>query len=374
MTFIDRRTKEKILIVGIKQINQTKQDLDEDLDELTSLIDTAGAEVVGCLVQNHLKKDPRYLLTIGKANQLAVLCEKLDVDTVVFDESLSPAQQSNLEKLLGRTAIDREAVILDIFAQNAHSLEGKLQVELAILKYRAARLTGKGQYMSRLAGGIGTRGPGETQLETDKRRINARIHKLERMLKEVAKRREIQRKKREKKEIFEAVLVGYTNAGKSSLHKLLTKANSTVVDSKLFSTLDAKTTKLKKYYDLPIVVSDTVGFIKKLPHNLISAFNSTLAQVANADLIIHVVDGSTEKATERVKVVHEVLAQIGAAKIDEILVINKADLDPVAALSYSREFNADVVVSAKNKNGIDLLIDIIAKKYKEQRMLLANFG
>lgn len=364
MTLIDRSFKEQIVIVGIREKNQTKEDLQQDLDELTSLIDTAGAEVIGRLIQNHPTKDPTFLLSPGKVQELADICQVLDPDTVVFDQSLSPAQQSNLEKLLKRTAIDREAVILDIFAQNAHSIEGKLQVELAMLKYRLTRLSGRGVFMSRLAGGIGTRGPGESQLESDRRRIKARISKLEKDLKALSSKHRIQRRRREKNGVFEISLVGYTNAGKSSIHRAITNTKSAFVDSKLFSTLDAKTAHLKKYYDLPIVVSDTVGFIKKLPHNLISAFNSTLSQITSSDLILHIVDASDHRSDEKIKIVRSVLNQIGAGHIQELLVLNKIDLDLLNANALMKFYNADAMVSAKTKIGLDHLINLIADFYK----------
>src|SRR5208282_4750507 len=258
------------------------------LDELALLVDTAGADEVGRVIQRRETPDPAPYIGHGKAQELRRLSEALDADTVVFDDELSPAQQRNLEKILGRTAIDRTAVILDIFAQNARSQEGKAQVELALLRYRLPRLRGRGGGLSQQAGGIGTRGPGETQLEVDRRRLVRRMHRLEADLREVDRTRGLQRRGRARGRHRELALVGYTNAGKSTLLNRLTDAGVPAED-RLFVTLDPRTRQLSLPGGETVLVTDTVGFVRKLPHELVEAFRSTLEVVGEADLLVHVV-------------------------------------------------------------------------------------
>ena len=256
-----------------------------------------------------------------------MVSESADADTVVFDDELSPAQSRNLEKILGRTAIDRTAVILDIFAQNARSEEGKAQVELAQLRYRLPRLRGRGHSLSQQAGRIGTRGPGETQLEVDRRRLVRRVHKLESELAQLERRRRLQRQGRRRSRLASVSIVGYTNAGKSTLLNPLTGAG-VVADDRLFATLDPRTRRFALPGGEPVLVSDTVGFVRKLPHQLVEAFRSTLEVVNEADLLVHVVDSSAPEPEGQIEAVRPVLGEIGAADIPELLVFNKADLAP----------------------------------------------
>ena len=298
--------------------------VDEELDELAHLVDSAGADVVGRVVQRRNAPDPATFVGRGKAEEIAALSQSLDADTVVFDDDLTPAQHRNLEKLFGRTAIDRTAVILDIFAQNARSPEGKAQVELALLRYRLPRLRGRGSALSQQAGGIGTRGPGETQLEVDRRRLVRRMHRLEADLREVERTRTLQRRSRARGRHRELALVGYTNAGKSTLLNRLTDAG-VPAENRLFVTLDPRTRQLSLPGGETVLVTDTVGFVRKLPHELVEAFRSTLDSVRLADLIVHVVDGTAADAEGQMAAVREVLAEIGAADVPELVVVNKAD-------------------------------------------------
>jgi len=277
----------------------------------------------------------------------------------VFDNELSPGQQFNLEKLLGRTALDRTAVILDIFAQNAHTLEGKAQVELALLRYRLPRIRrGAKAGLSQQAGGIGTRGPGETKLEVDRRRIGERISRLDRELDNLQKTRQEQRKGRERSGLGSVAIVGYTNAGKSSLLNRLTSAG-VLVENRLFATLDPTTRRLALPGGEPVLLSDTVGFVRRLPHGLIEAFKSTLEVAVNSDLLVHVVDASAVDPNGQIAAVREVLAEIGADKVPELLVINKSDLDPDEAKRLVYEHQGSVSFSAMTGDGLnDLLLAI----------------
>src|SRR5690349_9418000 len=278
MALIERSFREKIVLVGVALPPATVDDVDDSLDELAQLVDTAGADVVARVVQRRDSPDPATYVGRGKADELRALSLDVDSDTVVFDDELTPAQQFNLEKILGRTAIDRTAVILDIFAQNARTQEGKAQVELAQLRYRLPRLRGRGKALSQQGGGIGTRGPGETQLEVDRRRLLRRVTKLEAELRELSKNRRNQRKSRARSRLHTVSLVGYTNAGKSTLLNQLTDAG-VLVEDRLFATLDPRTRRL----DLPggesVLLSDTVGFVGKLPPQLVEALRSTLGVV-----------------------------------------------------------------------------------------------
>ena len=300
---------------------------DASLDELSLLVDTAGADAVARLCQRRSAPDPATFVGTGKAREISAVAADVDCDTVVFDDELSPAQQFNLERLLGRTAIDRTAVILDIFAQNASTPEGKAQVELAQLRYRLPRLRGSGRRLSQQAGGIGTRGPGETQLETDRRRLERRIHKLEGDLRRIARHRRTQSKARRRIRNRAVALVGYTNAGKSSLFNRLTSAGVAVED-RLFATLDPTTRRLVLPGGETVLVTDTVGFVRKLPHHLVQAFKTTLDVVFDADLLVHVVDSASADPAGDMAAVREVLEEIGAAEVPEMVVFNKIDLHP----------------------------------------------
>jgi len=290
-TLIERSYRERIVLVGVSLPGSTDEDTEASLDELALLIDTAGADEAARLVQRRDAPDHTWYLGKGKAEELHELCLAVDADTVVFDNELAPAQQYNLEKLLGRTAIDRTAVILDIFAQNAHTLEGKAQVELALLRYRLPRLRrGATARLSQQRGGVGSRfGSGETKLEVDRRRIKRRITKLESDLRELSGTRQLQRKSRSRSGLAHVTIVGYTNAGKSTLLNRLTDAG-VLVEDRLFATLDPTTRRLSLPGGEPVLLTDTVGFVRRLPHGLIEAFKSTLEVATTADFLVHVVD------------------------------------------------------------------------------------
>ena len=358
-TLISRGIRERIILVAVTLSDRTDDETQESLDELAQLIDTAGADEVARITQRRDSPDSAYYIGKGKAEELKELCLALDSDTVVFDNELSPGQQFNLEKLLGRTALDRTAVILDIFAQNAHTLEGKAQVELALLRYRLPRIRrGAKAGLSQQAGGIGTRGPGETKLEVDRRRIGERISRLDRELDNLQKTRQEQRKGRERSGLGSVAIVGYTNAGKSSLLNRLTSAG-VLVENRLFATLDPTTRRLALPGGEPVLLSDTVGFVRRLPHGLIEAFKSTLEVAVNSDLLVHVVDASAVDPNGQIAAVREVLAEIGADKVPELLVINKSDLDPDEAKRLVYEHQGSVSFSAMNGEGLnDLLLAI----------------
>jgi GTP-binding protein HflX len=314
--------------------------------------------VVARVVQRRDAPDPATFIGRGKAEEIAALSRSVDADTVVFDEELSPAQQRNLEKLFGRTAIDRTAVILDIFAQNARSPEGKAQVELALLRYRLPRLRGRGGGLSQQAGGIGTRGPGETQLEVDRRRLVRRMHRLEADLREVDRTRSLQRRSRARGRHRELALVGYTNAGKSTLLNSLTDSGVPAV------TLDPRTRQFALPGGETVLVTDTVGFVRKLPHQLVEAFRTTLASVRLADLLVHVVDGTAEHAEGQMAAVRTVLDEIGAGDVPELIVVNKADLAPMRAKELAHKMEGSVLLSAKTGEGIDEFLRVVGDRVR----------
>lgn len=373
---IERAFRERHVLVGVTLPPDDEEDTDRSLDELSLLVDTAGADEVARTIQARGAPDPATYIGKGKVEELRALADSVDADTVVFDDELTPAQQFNLERALGRTAIDRTAVILDIFAQNAHSQEGKAQVELAQLRYQLPRLRGRGKGLSQQAGGIGTRrGPGETQLEVDRRRIERRLHKLEADLRRVAKVRDTQAKARRRSRLHRAVIVGYTNAGKSTLLNRLTDAG-VLVEDRLFATLDATTRRL----DLPggetVLLTDTVGFITKLPHQLVEAFKSTLEVVPEADLLVHVVDASSADPEANIVAVDEVVREIGGGAVTQLPVFNKADLDPAAAERLAAAHPGSVVISAVTGEGVDDLLRTIADRLRSMtvvRELLVPF-
>jgi GTPase len=358
-TLISRGIRERIILVAVTMSDRNDDETQESLDELAQLIDTAGAYEVARITQRRDSPDSAYYIGKGKAEELKELCLTLDSDTVVFDNELSPGQQYNLEKLLGRTALDRTAVILDIFAQNAHTLEGKAQVELALLRYRLPRIRrGAKAGLSQQAGGIGARGPGETKLEVDRRRISERISRLDRELDGLQKTRQEQRKSRGRSGLGAVAIVGYTNAGKSSVLNRLTSAG-VLVENRLFATLDPTTRRLALPGGEPVLLSDTVGFVRRLPHGLIEAFKSTLEVASASDLLVHVVDASAFDPNGQIVAVREVLAEIGADKVPELLVINKSDLDPDSAKRLVHEHRGAVAFSAVTGDGLnDLLLAI----------------
>ncbi len=350
---LDRTFRERIVLVGMTRAGQTPEQTEASLDELEALVDTAGADAMDRVVQTRDRPDPATFVGRGKVTEILDASLAIDSDTVVFDDELSPAQQFNLEKLLERSALDRTAVILDIFAQHATSAEGKAQVELAQLRYRLPRLRGKRNF-SQQGGGIGTRGPGETQLEVDRRRLLRRMHKLERDLAAITERRHNQRKARRRSPYKQVSIVGYTNAGKSSLLRRLTGAEVKVED-RLFATLDPTTRKLQLPGGEQILLTDTVGFVRKLPHQLVEAFKSTLEVAAAADLLVHVVDGSGPDPESHMQAVADVLGEIGGAEVPQLVVFNKADQvdDPAVLRRLDR---GAVLVSAVTGEGVDDLL------------------
>jgi GTP-binding protein HflX len=361
---IDRSFREKIVLVGVTRPGEDDEDTDRHLDELALLVDTAGADAVARVVQRRHNPDPATYLGSGKVDELKELSEAVDADTVVFDDELSPAQQRNLEKLLGRTAIDRTAVILDIFGQNAHSLEGKAQVELALIRYRLPRLRGKGKGLSQQRGGIGARqGGGETQLEVDRRKLLRRMHKLETDLKEITRVRRTQAKARQRSRLHRVAIVGYTNAGKSTLLNRLTDAG-VLVEDRLFATLDATTRRLQLPGGETVLVTDTVGFITKLPTQLVEAFKSTLEVVVDADLLVHVIDGSAPDPDENIAAVNRVLAEIGAADVPQLLVANKLDIDSDGCKRLLVDHPGSVAISARTGEGIDDLLRTVGDRLR----------
>ena len=364
-TLIERSVREKIVIVGVTLDDHTDEETEASLDELALLIDTAGADVAGRLMQRRDTPDHTWYVGKGKAEELRELCLAVDADTVVFDNELSPGQQYNLEKLLGRTAIDRTAVILDIFAQNAHTLEGKAQVELALLRYRLPRLRrGANAKLSQQRGGVGSRfGSGETKLEVDRRRIKNRISRLEQELIELGHTRDLQRKGRSRSGLANVVIVGYTNAGKSTLLNRLTNAG-VLVEDRLFATLDPTTRRLALPGGEPVLLTDTVGFVRRLPHGLVESFKSTLEVATRADYLVHVVDGSGTDPDGQIDAVREVLREIGADMVPELLVFNKADLDPTAVAETVNWHPGSVGISARVGTGIDEFLQTLSDRLR----------
>ena len=364
-TLIERTTREKIVLVGVTLPPHSEADTEASLDELALLVDTAGADEVGRLLQRRDKPDSALFLGKGKADELRELCLAVDADTVVFDTELSPAQQYNLERLLGRTAIDRTAVILDIFAQNAHTLEGMAQVELALLRYRLPRLRrGAAAKLSQQRGGVGSRfGSGETKLEVDRRRIKSRITKLETDLVELGRTRHLQRKSRERSGLAQVSIVGYTNAGKSTLLNRLTQAG-VLVEDRLFATLDPTTRRLSLPGGEPVLLSDTVGFVQRLPHGLVEAFKSTLEVVSEADLLVHVVNAAAPDPEAQINAVRTVLEDIGAERVPELIVFNKSDLAPADAADLVESHPGSVAISAITGAGIEALLDTVADRLR----------
>jgi GTPase len=354
--FIERTFRERIVLAGLTLTGFTEDDTDAGLDELALLVDTAGADVVDRVTQKRDRPDPATYMGKGKIEELRDVSLALDVDTVVFDDELSPGQQFNLEKLLGRTAIDRTAVILDIFAQNASSQEGKAQVELAQLRYSLPRLRrGKTGKMSQQGGGIGTRqGGGETQLEVDRRRIKRRIHKLEGDLRDIERHRGNQRKAQVRSRLQRVTIVGYTNAGKSTLLNRLTDSG-VLVEDRLFATLDATTRRLQLPGGEAVLLTDTVGFVRKLPHQLVKAFTTTLQVASDADLLLHVVDASAADPQAQIDAVRDVLARIDAADVPELLCFNKIDRSDDAD-RLVKTHPGSVAISALTGEGIDELL------------------
>ena len=336
-----------------------REERERSLTELALLTETAGSDPVESELVRRPIPDPATFIGRGKAAELAAVTRSLDIDVVVVDNSLTPAQQRNLQEVFECDVVDREALILDIFAQHATSREGMLQVELALLRYHLPRLHGQGTRLSRQAGGIGTRGPGETKLESDRRRILSRIAKLERDLRGLDSTRATQRKARRRSDLAQVALVGYTNAGKSTLLNQLT-GSDVLTQDQLFSTLDPTVRRLDLGNGRAVLLSDTVGFVRRLPHNLVEAFRSTLEEVTQSDLMLHIVDAGEPSLEGQIGAVRLVLEEIGAAHLPELLILNKIDtIDELARTRLTRLYPQAIPLSALNGEGTDDLIGAV---------------
>lgn len=365
MEYFDK-LEERVILVGV-QIND-HEDTMESLDELEELAQTAGAVTVGKIIQNREAVHPGTYIGKGKIEEVRSLVYAMDATGIICDDELSPAQLNNLERELECKVMDRTLLILDIFAARAVTSEGKIQVELAQLRYRSARLVGLRESLSRLGGGIGTRGPGEKKLETDRRLIRTRISALKQELTQVEKHRELIRSKRARGNLKTAAIVGYTNAGKSTLLNTLT-GSEVLSEDKLFATLDPTTRLLSLKDGQQILLTDTVGFIRKLPHHLVEAFKSTLEEAKYADYIIHVVDASNPQAEMQMHVVYETLRDLGALGKKTITLFNKQD---VAGINQIRDFKADYTlkISAKTREGLGDLNDLLEKLLSEDQIYI----
>lgn len=362
MTMHENKTEqEKALLVSV---DTGEFDAEASIDELEELVYTAGAEVIGKVIQKKEVPEKATFVGVGKLAEIIAFCQSNEVDLLIFDSELSPSQQRNLEKLTNVRVIDRTMLILDIFALRARTAEGKLQVELAQLKYQLPRLAGQGTSLSRLGGGIGTRGPGETKLESDKRHIRRKIQKLEQELKALEKRREQMHKRRQKDMVQTVAIVGYTNAGKSTLMNALTDAG-VLAENKLFATLDPTSRALTLPDGRQVMLVDTVGLIRRLPHKLVEAFKSTLEEAAYSTVILNVCDASDEHASEHLEVTKNLLSELGCDGKPVISVMNKCDL--VGDIYSMPTFGKTVMISALNKKGFDELLEAILRELPPTR-------
>ncbi len=359
--------EEKVILVAVSE--QDGDDAEDSVAELAELVKTAGATVAGTLIQKRESIHPGMYVGTGKVEEIAEMIVETGATGIVCDDELSPAQLKNLEEALDTKVMDRTLIILDIFAARATTNEGKVQVELAQLKYRLSRLAGLGRSMSRLGGGIGTRGPGEKKLEMDRRLIKDRIAQLNRELKEVRQHREVTRAKRQRNQMPVAAIVGYTNAGKSTLLNRLTDAG-VLEEDKLFATLDPTTRVLELPGRQEILLTDTVGFIRKLPHHLIEAFKSTLEEAKYADYIVHVVDASNPQREKQMHIVYETLYNLDIREKTVITLFNKQDA--VTDPEPMRDFKADytLAISAKNGDGLEELQELLAKLLRENKIFV----
>lgn len=359
--------KERVLLLGVSL--SKNDDAEESLQELEELVATAGAKSVGCVLQSREAIHPATYIGKGKIEEVRELLFEKDATGVVCDDELSPAQLRGLEEALETKVMDRTLVILDIFAARASTREGKVQVEMAQLKYRLSRLAGLGKSLSRLGGGIGTRGPGEKKLETDRRLIKDRIGQMGRELKEIRQQREVTRSKRQKNHVPVAALVGYTNAGKSTLLNKLTDAD-VLEEDKLFATLDPTTRLLDLPSGQKILLTDTVGFIRKLPHHLVEAFRSTLEEAKYADILLHVVDASNPQSDKQMHTVYEILHDLGAEGKPVVTLFNKQD--KLEEPGRIKDYRADYAlgVSAKQGDGLEEIKEILETILREQKILI----
>ena len=360
--FEDTKVKEinRAILVGLNAPSLTREEnaTEETLEELAALLDTAGGTCLGTVLQNRPNPEPRTFIGEGKTAEIKELVGTLGADIVIFDNPLSPSQQRVLTEELGVTVMDRAALILDIFAKRARTSEGRLQVELAQYKYLLPRLTGMWKHLERQEGAIGTRGPGETQLESDRRHIHRKIAKLEDELKDVRRVRATQRERREKNEVPVVAIVGYTNAGKSTLLNALTGADIPA-NNRLFDTLDTTTRMLEISDTCTVLISDTVGFISKLPHQLVDAFKATLEELTFADLLLHVIDTSDPLWREQADVVDRLILELGAAETPRLEVFNKCDLAPAEILPHGEDI---VSISARTGAGLPQLLEAIGRR------------
>lgn len=364
-----KETKERVILVGVQA--DDNEDTEKSLDELEELAQTAGAETVGRIIQNREQIHPGTYVGKGKLDEIKNLLWETDATGIICDDELSPAQLGNLQDALDAKVMDRTLIILDIFAERASTNEGKIQVELAQLKYRQSRLVGLGKSLSRLGGGIGTRGPGEKKLEMDRRLIKGRIAQLNRELKDVKRHREVTREQRSRNHIPVIAIVGYTNAGKSTLLNRLTGA-SVLEEDKLFATLDPTTRGLKLPSGQEVLLTDTVGFIRKLPHHLIEAFKSTLEEAKYADMILHVVDVSNPQMDEQMYTVYETLQNLDVKDKVVITAFNKQDR--LTEVPIIRDFKADHIanISARTGQGLDALQSVIEQILRERKIEISR--